>query len=71
MLALNQERGAAYQIAEVYAFRGDSHTAFECLERAYAQRDGGLTGLKLSPLLTSLRGDPRYAGLVKKMRLPE
>ena len=34
---------AAYQIAAVYAFRGEADRAFEWLERAYAQRDGGLT----------------------------
>lgn len=62
---------AAYQIAEVYAFRGDSDKAFEWLERAYVQRDAGLVGLKLSPFLTSLRGEPRYTALLKKMRLPE
>jgi hypothetical protein len=63
--------GAAYQIAEVHGFRGDADKAFVWLERAYVQRDGGLTGLKVSPLLTSLREDPRYTGLLKKMRLPE
>ena len=35
---------AAYQIAAVYAFRGEADRAFEWLDRAYAQRDGGLTG---------------------------
>ena len=31
----------AYQIAEVHAFRGEADLAFEWLERAYDQRDGG------------------------------
>ena len=62
---------AAYQIAEVYAFRGDSDKAFEWLERAYVQRDSGLVALKGSPLLTTLRKDHRYTALLKKMRLPE
>ena len=35
---------AAYQIAAVYAFRGEADRAFEWLDHAYAQRDGGLTG---------------------------
>ena len=34
---------AAYQIAEVHAFRGEADLAFEWLERAYDQRDGGLS----------------------------
>ena len=61
---------AAYQIAEVYAFRGEADRAFEWLERAYAQRDGGLAGMKGDPLLKSLERDPRYAAFLKKMRLP-
>ena len=61
---------AAYQIASVYAFRGEADRAFEWLDRAYAQRDGGLSYLKLDPLVRSLRSDPRYTALLKKMRLP-
>jgi len=60
----------AYQIAEVYAFRGESDKAFEWLERAYIQRDPGLTQIKNDPLLKILRHDPRYTELLKKMRLP-
>jgi TolB-like protein/Tfp pilus assembly protein PilF len=62
--------GAAFQIAEVYAFRGEKDKAFEWLERAYAQRDGGLSQMKGDPLLRSLESDPRYAAFLKKMRLP-
>jgi len=61
---------AAYQVAEVYAFRGEADRAFEWLERAYAQRDGGLAQMKSDPLLKSLERDPRYAAFLKKMRLP-
>jgi tetratricopeptide (TPR) repeat protein len=61
---------AAFQIAEVYGFREEADRAFEWLDRAYAQRDGGLTELKVEPLLKSLRGDPRYTAFLEKMRLP-
>ena len=61
---------SAFQIAEVYAFRGESDKAFEWLERAYAQRDSGFAELKGDPLLKSLEHDPRYAAFLKKMRLP-
>ena len=37
---------AAFQIAEVHAFRGEADLAFEWLERAYDQRDGGLADIK-------------------------
>jgi tetratricopeptide (TPR) repeat protein len=61
---------SAFQIAEVYAFRGEADEAFEWLNRAYAQRDGGLSHIKGNPLLRDLEGDPRYAAFLKKMRLP-
>ena len=60
----------AYQIAQVYAYRGESDKSFECLERAYKQRDPGLTDMKTDPLLKSLRHDPRYTEFLKKMHLP-
>ncbi|MBZ5629594.1 MAG: tetratricopeptide repeat protein [Acidobacteriia bacterium] len=59
-----------FQIAEVYAFRGEADRAFEWLERAYAQRDIGCTYIKGDPLLKNLEHDPRYAAFLKKMRLP-
>lgn len=69
-LIATREKDWAAQIAEVYAYRGESDEAFEWLDRAYRQRDGGLMFLKIDPLLKSLRMDPRYAELLKKMRLP-
>ena len=60
----------AFQIAEAYAWFGHLDKAFEWLDRAYVQRDGGLRAVKYSPLLRGLRGDPRYAALLKKMNLP-
>src|SRR5882757_5950316 len=56
----------AYQIAEVYAFRNQSDKEFEWLDRAYARRSGTLSGLKVDPLLKSLRRDPRYAAFLRK-----
>jgi TolB-like protein/DNA-binding winged helix-turn-helix (wHTH) protein/Tfp pilus assembly protein PilF len=61
---------SAFQIAQGYAFRGESDKSFEWLERAYQQRDPGLTTIKTDPLLKHLHQDPRYAELLKKMRLP-
>jgi TolB-like protein/Flp pilus assembly protein TadD len=62
---------AAYQIAEAYAWCGEKDLAFQWLERAYKQRDGGLAGIQWDPLLVSLRGDVRYAVLLRKMNFPE
>jgi tetratricopeptide (TPR) repeat protein len=61
---------AAFQIAEVYAYRGETDKAFEWLERAYKQRDGGLAEMKGDPLLRSLERDPRHQAFLKKMKLP-
>jgi len=69
-LITDHQRYMAYQIAEVYAFGGESDQAFAWLDRAYQQRDAGMRNLKIDPLLKSLRQDPRYAELLSKMRLP-
>jgi hypothetical protein len=63
-------RGAAYEIAEVYGWRGETDTAFEWLERPYQQKDGGLTSLRNDQLLKSLHSDPRFNALLRKMKLP-
>ena len=61
---------AAFQIAEVYAYRGETDRVFEWLERAYTQRDGGFSIMKGDPLMRSIEKDPRYATFMKKIRLP-
>ncbi len=61
---------SAYRIAQAYAFRGESDKAFEWLERAYKQRDPGLTEIKIDPLLKILRHDQRFIELLKKIHLP-
>ena len=60
---------AAYQIAQVLAWRGETDRAFDWLDRAAAQRDPGLTVLKVDPMLRKLRADPRFAALLRKMNL--
>jgi len=61
---------AAYQVAEVYAYRGEVDKALEWLDRAYQQHDAGLAHIKYDPLLESVRSDPRYKALLQKMNLP-
>ena len=70
-LVKTQAQAGADQLAEIYAWRGENDQAFVWLERAYAQRDGGLVDLKTDPLFRSLRGDPRYKTLLRKMNLPQ
>jgi TolB-like protein/cytochrome c-type biogenesis protein CcmH/NrfG len=60
----------AYQIAEVYAWRGEKDRALEWLERARVQRDGGFVNVKIDPLLRNLHGDARYTALLGRMHMP-
>ena len=52
-----------------YAAVGDLDRAFACLERAYQARSAGLIYLHLDPGYEPLRGDPRYADLVRRIGL--
>jgi tetratricopeptide (TPR) repeat protein len=69
-LIAKHHNDSAFQIAQVYAFRGESDKSFEWLERAYQQHDPGLMVIKTDPLLKYVHQDRRYAELLKKMRLP-
>ena len=57
------------QIAEAHAFRGDADDAFKWFDRAYAQRDPGITDLKDDPWFAHVRSDARYAAMLKKLNL--
>ena len=63
------QQDSAYQIAQIYGFRGDQDKVFEWLERAYAQRDGGLPELLYDPFLKPFNTDPRWIGIVRKVGL--
>jgi TolB-like protein len=60
---------SAYQIAVAHAFRGEADETFEWLERAYAQRDGGLPFVMGEPLFAPVRDDPRWMAFLRKMKL--
>lgn len=62
---------APYQIAEAYAYRGQAGEAFAWLERAYQHRDPGIASMKRSVMLKPLRRDPRFAAILRKLKLPE
>jgi len=62
---------AAYQIAEVHAYRGEKDRAFEWLERARRQRDGGLAGMRRDPLLANLKEDPRWNAFLHTVGLAD
>jgi tetratricopeptide (TPR) repeat protein len=60
-----------YQIAQIYAHRGDREGAFRWLERARQGRDPGFANyLKCDPMLASLRSDPSYRAMLAQLNLP-
>jgi tetratricopeptide (TPR) repeat protein len=61
---------SAYQIAQAYAYRGEADRAFEWLDRAHNQHDGGLVLLKTDQLLEGLRADARFTQLLERLNLP-
>jgi serine/threonine-protein kinase len=60
----------AYQIAEVYACRGETDKAFEWLQVSLGNHDTGTLSLLINPLMRGLRHDPRYKGMLAKIGLP-
>jgi len=65
--------GAAtpFRIAVVYARLGDKERALQWLNTAYQEHDMLLVGLKTDEGLDSIRSDPRFAELVRKVGLPQ
>jgi serine/threonine-protein kinase len=59
-----------YQFAQVRAQLGEKERAFAELEMAKAAHDSGLLYLKQDPFMDPIRGDPRYAALVRELRFP-
>jgi hypothetical protein len=55
----------------IHAWRGETGKVFEWLDRSYAQHDSGLLWFKIDPFLSSIRADPRYGAMLKKLNLPE
>ncbi len=62
---------AAFGMATGYAYRGNVDLAFEWLERAYTQRNAGLSQIKFLPWLRNLHGDPRWQPFLKKMGIAD
>ena len=61
--------GFAYNIAQMYAYRGEVDAAFAWMERAFRQRDAAMAGIKVDPMLRNLHADPRYQELLVRMKL--
>ena len=70
LIAQSWALNAAYQIAEVLAWQGEIDLSYDWLAHADDGHDPGLNYLKYDPMLKILRPDPRYAALLRKMKLP-
>jgi Tfp pilus assembly protein PilF len=55
--------------ASVYIALGENNTALDLLEKAYQERSGCLTGLKVYHDLDPLRSEPRFIASLKKVGL--
>ncbi len=62
---------SATNIAEIYADLGDKDRAFEWLNTAAQERDFAVSSIRTDFRFESLRSDPRYAELVRKIGLPQ
>ena len=60
----------AYQIAEVYAWRGETDKAFEWLQVSLDNHDTGTLSVFINPFMRGLRHDARYKSLLTKIGLP-
>jgi len=58
-----------FYLALVYLGLDEKDRAFEWLEKAYEERANYLIYLKVEPLFDSLRSDPRFTALLKKVGL--
>jgi tetratricopeptide (TPR) repeat protein len=62
---------ANYWNAVVYAGLNDKDNAFSELETAFQNRDWFLPRMKVDPYMDSLRSDPRFESIVKRLNLPQ
>jgi TolB-like protein/Flp pilus assembly protein TadD len=60
---------SAYHIATIYVALKDEKSAFEWLEKAFTDRADWMVFLNVDPRFKSLRSDPRFTDLLRRMNL--
>ena len=60
-----------YQLALVYVGLRETEAAIEALDQAYRERSTLMSYLKMDPRLDSLRSNPRFQELLRKMNFPQ
>jgi TolB-like protein/cytochrome c-type biogenesis protein CcmH/NrfG len=61
----------ASPVAAVYARLGKADEAFEWLDRALLERDGGVLEVRVGPWFEPLRADPRWTPLLRRIGLSD
>jgi serine/threonine-protein kinase len=59
-----------YSFARIHVGLGETDQALQCLEKAYQERQGILTYLKVEPAFERLQSDPRFVKLLQRIGLP-
>ena len=60
----------ASAFATIAAALGDKPGAMQWLEKGFDEHDFSLAELRMSPLLASLRDEPRFQALITKVGIP-
>ncbi len=58
-----------YSLAAIHLGLGEGEPALELLEQAFRDRDRAMPWIKVAPRLDSLRSDPRFTDLLRRMNL--
>ena len=71
-LITKDEKDASYNIAYVYAFRGEADKAFAWLDKAVEYGDTGLGDIVTDNLFDKIHADPRWLPFLRKIgKAPE
>ena len=69
LLERSNDDTSYFRRAGLYARLGNKDKAFEYLEKSYQEDTGSMGSLQVEPQLDSLRDDPRYDDLVRRVGL--
>ncbi len=65
------DRCCSKHIAVIYGYLGDRENVLKWLEKAYRERAHMMVELKVDPVWDDVRSDPRFADLLRRMRLSD
>ena len=65
------KRRAAFYLAQVHVMLGEPDEGLKWLEIAYDEHHPWMHWIRVDPILETLRSEPRYQALLRRMRFPE